>query len=62
MYKVNVKIEESKENWKPLTRMNSERVPLMIYKYRPRSIRDVGRPRKRWRQTKEDGTGILPHP
>ena len=41
-YKVNDKIEESKENWKQhLTGINSEGMLLMIYKYRPRGKRDV---------------------
>ena len=40
--------------------MNSERIPLLVHKYRPQEKRDDGCPKKRRSWTKEHRTGILP--
>jgi hypothetical protein len=38
-------------NWhNHLLRMESYRVPLQVYRYRPTGRRNVGRPRKRWKE------------
>jgi hypothetical protein len=46
--------------------MEHNRIPLQAYKYQPPGKRDIGRPRRRWRETTtrilEAGTGDSPNP
>jgi hypothetical protein len=46
------KLTEYKNNWKiHLQRMKQSRIPLQAYKYCPSGRRDLGRPRRRWKET-----------
>ena len=46
-------VKEIKEYWKKwlrhLQRMDTNRIPRQALKYRPEGRRNVGRPKKRWR-------------
>lgn len=43
---------EYRTNWKDhIRRMDNSRIPLQAYKYRPVGYRDIGRPRRRWKET-----------
>jgi hypothetical protein len=59
------KIIEYRNKWKAhLRRMEHTRIPLEAYKYQPSGKRDIGRPRRRWRDTTvlEAGTEDSPNP
>jgi hypothetical protein len=46
------KITEYTNKWKiHLQRMEQIRIPLQAYKYRPSGRRDIGRPRRKWKET-----------
>jgi hypothetical protein len=48
------KIIEYRNKWKAhLLRMEHTRIPLQAYKYQPSGKRDIDRPRRRWRETKQ---------
>jgi hypothetical protein len=48
------KIIEYRNKWKAqLQRMEHTRIPLQAYKYQPSGKRDIGRPRRRWRETQQ---------
>ena len=50
IFKLKDKIKEYRVNWlEHVERMDRERAPKVLLKYRPRGRRNVGRPRKRWR-------------
>jgi hypothetical protein len=54
------KISEHRNKWKAhLQRMEHTRIPLQAYQYQPSGKRDIGRPRRRWRETTilQAGTG-----
>jgi hypothetical protein len=45
------KLDIYRTNWhNHLLRMEPYRVPLLVYRYRPTGRRNVGRPRKRWKE------------
>jgi hypothetical protein len=46
------------------TRMDTNRIPKQTLQYRPKGRRNIGRPRKRWRDQlhlKDQGTGNTPN-
>jgi hypothetical protein len=48
-----------------LERMDTNRIPRQALRYRPEGRRNVGRPRKRWRDqlhVEDQGTGNTPDP
>jgi hypothetical protein len=50
------KITEYRNKWKAhLQRMEQTRIPLQAYKYQPSGKRDIGRPRRRWRDNNTRG-------
>jgi hypothetical protein len=58
---VSPEINEEKE-LERMQRMEHTRIPLQAYKYQPSGKRDIGRPRRRWRETVlEAGTGDSPN-
>jgi hypothetical protein len=59
------KIIEYRNKWKAhLQRMEHTRIPLLAYKYQPSGKRNIGRARRRWRETTtlEARTGDSPNP
>jgi len=45
--------------------MNTNRIPKQALQYRPKGQRNIGRPRKRWRDQlhlEDQGTGNTPNP
>lgn len=51
IYAIHDKIQQYRNNWKQhLYRMDQTRLPRLVFQYRPTGHRDVGRPRKRWRE------------
>lgn len=47
---INEQIESYRNNWLyHVDRMSNSRLPKLLYQYRPIGRRDVGRPKKRWR-------------
>jgi hypothetical protein len=59
------KMTEYRNKWKAhMQRMEHIRILLQAHKYQPSRKRDVGRPRRRWRETTilEAGTGDSPNP
>jgi hypothetical protein len=53
------------ENWlKHVQRMDTDRLPKKALKYKPKGRRNIGRPRRRWRdklQLEDQGTGNTPN-
>jgi hypothetical protein len=48
------KIIEYRNKWKAhLQRLEHTRIPLQAYKYQPSGKRDIGRPRRRWRERQQ---------
>jgi hypothetical protein len=46
-------------------RMDTNRIPKQALQYRPKGRRNIGRPRKRWRDQlhlEDQGTGNMPNP
>ena len=60
IHNVNDKIEESEENWKQY--LNSERIPIVVYKSIHEVEGMVELPGKSLNWTKKNRTGILPNP
>lgn len=51
IYKLQEKITENREKYKEhINRMENQRLPKIISKYKPKGRRDVGRPLRRWEQ------------
>jgi hypothetical protein len=49
---VNDTIEQYRNNWlQHMNRMQDTRLPKKALRYRPSGKRDLGRPKKRWRDT-----------
>ena len=62
IHKLNEKFEEFRVNWQQLVTMNREKIPLMVYTYRPYIKRDIELQKNRCGFTEEGGIGILPIP
>ena len=59
-------IKQYQEKWLLLVqRMDTNRLPKQALKYKPKGRRNIGRPRKRWRDQlhlEDQGTGNMPNP
>jgi hypothetical protein len=50
IYPVNDTVEQYRNNWlQHINRMKDSRLPKRTLQYRPSGKRDIGRPKKRWR-------------
>lgn len=59
IFNINERLKDFKQNWKEhVDRMPDTRLTKQIMQYHPKGRRSVGRPRKRWLEDFEDGTGI----
>jgi hypothetical protein len=57
------KIIEYRNKWKAhLQRMEHTRIALQAYKYKASGKRDIGRPRRKWRETTIVGAGTRDSP
>ena len=58
-------IKQYQKKWlQHVQRMNTNRLPKLALQYKPKGRRNVGRPRKRWRdqlQLEDQGTGNKPN-
>ena len=58
IFNMNERLKDLKQNWKEhVERMPDTRITKQIIQYYPRGRRSVGRPRKRWLEDFEGGTG-----
>ena len=59
-------IEQYQEKWlQHVQRMDTNRLPKQALQYKPKGRRNIGRPRKRWRDQldlEDQGTGYMPNP
>ena len=59
-------IKQYQEKWlQHVQRMDSNRIPKQALQYKPKGRRNIGRPRKRWRDKlhlEDQGTGNTPNP
>ena len=59
-------IKEYKKKWlQHVQRMDTNRLPKQALQYKPKGQRNIGRPRKRWRDQlhlEDQGTGNMPNP
>jgi len=59
-------IEKYQEKWlKHMQRMDTNRIPKQALQYKQKGRRNIGRPRKRWRDQfyfEDQGTGNTPNP
>ena len=59
-------IEQYQEKWlQHVQRMDTNRLPEQTLQYKPKGRRNIGRPRKRWREQlhlEDQGTGNTPNP
>ena len=59
-------IEQYHKKWlQHVQRMDTNRLPKQALKYKPKGRRNIGRPRKRWRDQlhlEDQGTGNTPNP
>jgi len=57
-------MKEYQKKWlQRVQRMDTNRLPKQALQYKPKGRRNIGRPRKRWRDHLEDqGTGNTPNP
>ena len=59
-------IKEYQEKWlQHIQRMDTNRIPKQALHYKPKGQRNIGRPRKRWRDQfhfEDQGTGNTPSP
>jgi hypothetical protein len=58
-------IKQHQEKWlQHLQRMDTKRIPKQELQYKPKGRRNIGRPRKRWRDQlhlEDQGTGKTPN-
>ena len=58
IFNMNERLKDLKQNWKEhVERMPDTRLTKQLIQYYPRGRRSVGRPRKRWLEDFEGGTG-----
>ena len=59
-------IKQYQERWlQPIQRMDTNRIPKQALQYTPKGRRNIGRPRKRWRDQfhfEDQGKGNTPNP
>ena len=59
-------IKQYQKKWlKHVQRMDTDRLPKQALQYKPKGRRNIGRPRKRWRDQlhlEDQGTGNTPNP
>jgi len=59
-------IKQYQEKWlQYVQRMDTNRIPKQALQYKPKGRRNIGRPRKRWRDQfhfEDQGTGNTPNP
>jgi len=59
-------IKQYQEKWlKHVQRMDTDRLPKQALQYKPKGRRNIGRPRKKWRNQlhlEDQGTGNMPNP
>jgi len=59
-------IKQYQKKWlQHVQRMDTNRLPKQALQYKPKGQRDIGRPRKRWRDQlhlEDQGTGNTPNP
>jgi len=59
-------IKQYQEKWlQHVQRMDTNRIPTQTLQYKPKGRRNIGRPRKRWRDQfhfEDQGTGNTPNP
>jgi len=59
-------IKQYQEKWlQHVQRMDTNRIPKQVLQYQPKGRRNIGRPRKRWRDQihlEDQGTGNTPNP
>ena len=59
-------IKQYQKKWlQHVQRMDTNRIPTQALKYNPKGRRNIGRPRKRWRDQlhlEDQGTGNTPNP
>ena len=59
-------IKQYQEKWlQHVQRMDTNRLPKQALQYKPKGRRNIGRPRKRWREQlhlDDQGTGNMPNP
>ena len=59
-------IKQYQEKWlQHIQRMDTNRIPKQTLQYKPKGRRNIGRPRKRWRDQfhfENQGTGNTPNP
>ena len=59
-------IKQYQTNWlQHVQRMDTKRLPKQALQYKPKGQRNIGRPRKRWRDQihlEDQGTGKMPNP
>ena len=59
-------IKEYQKKWlQHVQRMDTNRLPIQALQYKPKGRRNIGRPKKRWRDQlhlEDQGTGNTPNP
>ena len=59
-------IKQYQKKWlQRVQRMDTNRLPKQALQYKPKGRRNIGRPRKRWRDQlhlEDQGTGNMPYP
>ena len=59
-------IKQYQEKWlKHVQRMDTKRLPKQALQYKPKGRRNIGRPKKKWRDQlhlEDQGTGNMPNP
>ena len=59
-------IKQYQKKWlQHVQRMDTNRIPKQVLRYRPKGRRKIGRPKKRWRDQlhfEDQGTGKTPNP
>ena len=59
IFNTNNKLTQYKTNWREhIQRMDDNRLPKIIFNYKPEGRRNIGRPQTRWEDDfREEGTG-----